>query len=129
MRENKIVIKIKCSVSDIFNFTLNPTNTPKWIASIVEEKSNESPSKLGTIYRNKNKDGIRTEYEIVEFKKNKAFTMKQKDSNYRVRYTLKSLKDGSTELTYFEWVEIGELEDPFSKGTLNKLKAIMEKNR
>ena len=62
MRENKIAIKIKRPVSEVFDFTTNPRNTPKWIESIAEEKANELPIRVGTIYRNKNKDGIWTEY-------------------------------------------------------------------
>ena len=71
MDENKILITIRRSLSDVFSFTTNPENTSKWIVNIVEEKTNELPVKIGTVYRNKNKDGIWTEYEVIEFKRNK----------------------------------------------------------
>lgn len=129
MKENKILITIKQPISSVFNFTLNPANTSKWIPSIVEEKSNESPPRLGTVYTNRNKKCEWTEYKVTEFKKNKSFVMSQKDGSYRVRYIFKSLGDDLTELTYFEWVETGELKDPFSKTALNNLKEIMEQKK
>ena len=64
---------------------------------------------------------------MIEFEKNKVFTLRQKDGNYRVRYTYKPVGGNSTELTYFEWVEEGNLKNPFSQSTLNKLRSIMEK--
>ena len=126
MKYNKISITINKPVNVVFEFTINPVNTPKWILSIVEEKTDESPVRVGTIYRNKNKDGVWTKYEMIEFERNKAFTIKQKGSSYRVRYIFKSLADNSTELTYFEWVEIGSLENPFDMETMKKLKAVLE---
>ena len=129
MKENKILIKIKRPISEVFDFVITPTNTSKWIASIVEEKTDKWPVKIGTVYRNKNKDGVWSEYKLTEFKKNKSFTMSQKGTSYRVRYIFKSLGDKLTEMTYFEWVETGDLEDPFSKGTLNNLKKIMEQKK
>ncbi|MFC2142940.1 SRPBCC family protein [Candidatus Aenigmatarchaeota archaeon] len=127
MKKNKVSVEIKRPVSDVFRFTTNPTNTPKWVESISEEKANKFPVKVGTIYSNKNKDGVWTEYEVIEFKTNDIFTLRQKDSDYRVQYTYIPLDDNSTELIYFEWVENGELIDPFSQETLDKLKSIMEK--
>ena len=126
MKENRISIRIELPVSRVFDFTTNPENTPKWIGSIVEEKTNEWPVRVGTIYRNRNKDGMWTEYELVEFERNKSFTMKQRDGDYSVRYIFTDLGNGSTELTYFEWVEKGDLKDPFTEITLKNLKSVME---
>jgi len=127
MKENRIIIKIRRPVSEVFDFTVTPGNTPKWIINIVEEKTNELPVKLGTIYRIKNKGGVWTEYEVIEFELNKIFTLSQKGTDYKVRYTYKPIENG-TELIYFEWSEKGELEDPFSKSILNKLKSVMEQD-
>lgn len=127
MKENRIAVRIGCPVSKVFDFAVNPANTPKWIAGIVEEKTNEWPPRLGTIYRNKNRDGVWTEYEVVELAKDREFVLRQKGSDYRVRYAFTPRGDGSTELTYFEWVERGELKDPFTKATLDRLKSLLEK--
>lgn len=127
MKENRIAVRIRCPVSKVFDFAVNPANTPKWIAGIVEEKTNEFPPRVGTVYRNKNKDGEWTEYEVVEFAKDREFVLRQKGADYRVRYSFKQLGGGFTELTYFEWVEHGELKDPFTNATLEKLKSLLEK--
>jgi hypothetical protein len=47
------------------------------------------------------------------------------NSNYRVLYTYTDLGN-KTELEYFEWVEAGELEDPFEQDVLTKLKNVIE---
>ncbi|MFH1749658.1 MAG: SRPBCC family protein [bacterium] len=127
MKENKISIKINCPIKEVFKFTINPKSTPKWIDGIVKEETNEWPVKIGTIYRNKSDDNIWNEYGLVEFEPEKLFTLKQKNSNYSVQYTYKSLSENLTELTYYEWVDKGELENPFTIKTLEKLKQILEK--
>ena len=127
MKECKLVIEINCSASEIFEFTLNPANTPLWIDNILHEEKNQSPTKIGTVYRNINKEGKWTEYEIVGFDPNKMFELKQKGGFYHVLYKLEALSADSTKLTYFEWVEEGELDEPFSIIILEKLKRVLER--
>lgn len=127
MRENTLKITIKKPISEIFLWLLDPVNTSLWVTSIVKEERNENPTKLGTIYRNCGKDEKWNEYEITEFEENKSFTFSAKDGNYACRYTFISISNSETELTYFEWVEFGEINGPFAQDILEKLKLILEK--
>ena len=126
MKENKISIQIPKSVDEVFEFTINPANTPRWIQHLDVEETNEWPAKLGTIYRNRGASGAWSEYVVSVFELNKTFELVAKDKNYHVRYTYTELESGDTELEYFEWVDRGELEEPFTQKILEKLKSVME---
>lgn len=127
MKDCKLVININKSVKEIFNFVLDPKNTPLWIDSIVKEEVNETPPRVGTVYRNVNMHGVWSEYHVTHYEENKVFEFVASDKNYHVRYTFTPLTDSSCKLEYFEWVAIGELEAPFTIQILEKLKEIIEK--
>lgn len=126
MKQNRLTIQIHKSASEIFAFTLNPSNTPKWISSIFEEKTNENPTKLGTIYENTGADNKWNTYAITEFEKNKLFTLTSGDKNYHCRYTFRPIDKNKTELEYCEWVDEGALDAPFTLKPLRKLKSVLE---
>lgn len=129
MKDCKLTIKINKSVSKVFEFTTDPTKTPLWVSSIVHEETNENPVKLGTIYKNKNTEGVWQEYEVTEFVKDKMFTFSSKSSTYHVRYTFTPIDENSCELEYYEWVDEGKLDDPFTMDNMEKLKEVIENEK
>lgn len=127
LHTNTLKIKINRPVQDVFEFVIDPANTPKWIDFIKEEKTNEWPVKLGTIYKNQDNTGLWRDLEMTEFEPNKMFVMTNRETGYNVRYTLRPLDEGS-ELEYFEWMDSGELDEPFTLEPLEKLKSILGGN-
>lgn len=121
----QLKVVINKPAAEVFAFTTDPKNTPRWIDSIVVEETNEWPVKLGSIYRNQNRHGEWAEYKVTQFEPNKSFIFSKKGSAYHVRYTFTPVSDNQTELEYYEWVDRGELE-PFTQEALDKLKHVME---
>ncbi len=144
IHSHTLTITIDRPAATVFDYTLDPSNTAKWIDAIADEEANERPPKLGTIYKNQNQDGEWTEYEIVGFEPAEHFTLARSGSSYRVRYSFKPVEAAkaeseapedkpsdkeskvNTELEYHEWVEDGELTDLFSPEALQKLKSLLE---
>lgn len=126
MRKNILYVEINIPAGKVFDFTLNPENTPLWVDSILHEEIDTPIPQLGTHYRNQSMGGQWNEYEVTEFTPEKTFTFTQLDSSYRVRYDFDSLLGGVTKLTYTEWMEEGDLELPFDLLPLEKLKNLIE---
>lgn len=127
MKENKLVIQIRRTPKDIIDFCLDPKNTPKWLDSIVIEETNEWPPKVGTIYRNQNNNGVWSEYKVIALQPPMMFEFASVISTYHVRYRFRPIDANTTELEYFEWVEKGDLEEPFTLDILQKLKLVLER--
>jgi len=127
MRENKITVVINKPIEEVFEFTINPKNTHLWIPSIQEEIAEEFPPKIGTQYKNRDESSNWDFYKVIEYEPNEIFTLSDLDGNYHVRYTYKKLGKNRTEMEYFEWMNHGELKNPFTNDILQKLKSVLEK--
>ena len=126
MKRNKITIVINKSIEVVFEFTTNPKNTHLWIPSIEEEISDKYPPKVGTQYKNRGKGHKWDFYKVVQFTKNKLFFLSDIDGNYFVKYTYRKITDNQTEMEYLEWVENGDLDNPFTEDILQNLKSVLE---
>lgn len=128
MQENKLTVKINKSVSEVFEFTLNPKNTPLWIKYVDFETTSTWPVKVGTTYENHSKKGQVFTFRVTELVKDDHFELEEvgSPSKYQCRYTFRKLSEDSTEFEYYEWVRSGELHFPFTQDILEKLKQVME---
>jgi hypothetical protein len=126
MKNKKLSVVINKPVSVVFGFTTDPANTPKWIDGIVVEETNETPPKLGTIYRNKGRNGKWNKYEMTEFVKDRTFTLGRLNGDYNVRYTFTPINNNHCNFEYYEWVNEGELDNTISQDVLEKLKNVLE---
>lgn len=81
---------------------------------------------MNTQYKNRGKNTEWDVYKVSEFKQNKLFALSDLEKNYNVRYSYKKLDANKTEMTYFEWMNEGELSNPYTESVLLNLKSIME---
>ena len=126
MRENKLTIFINKPIKEVFDYSLESNNVPKWITSIKEEIPEERPVKLGTQLRNIGINGKEwNKYKMIEFNPPKTFTLKRLNGDYFVKYTC-SEKDEGTEFEYFEWAENGDLDGLKEMSALELLKEQIE---
>ncbi len=130
VKDNTLSIVIHKPINEVFEFTVNPRNTPKWIDGIEIEQTNEWPPRLGTIYKNRSKSGPWSEYKVSMYIQEKEFELIKTDSStYHVNYTYSISPDGGTKLVYHEWVTNGKIDEPFTQNTLNRLKLILEEKQ
>jgi uncharacterized protein YndB with AHSA1/START domain len=123
MSENKLTIEIEKPVSEVFKYTINPENTPKWIPSMKKEEA-ETPVGLGKKYRNTS-DGVSwDEFTVTKYEEDKLFELQ--NDIYGVRYTYRVVSQNLTELEYFEWMKKDDLTNPLPMELLARLKGCIE---
>lgn len=126
MKKNELTIVINKPVKQVFRFAITPPNSARWIPGVVKEETSEWPVRVGTVYKLTDKTGSISGVTVVDIKEKKKVEWVSSDGNYHCRYRLKSLSQNITELEYSEWVDKGELEGPFTKEVLSKLKNVLE---
>lgn len=126
MKNNKLTIRINKPVHEVYLFTITPPNSTRWIDGVISEETNEWPVKKGTVYVLQTREGTFSEVTVTDIKSDKFVEWVSKDHNYHCRYSFKSINKNMTELEYFEWVDTGELIEPFSLEILQILKSVLE---
>jgi len=121
MKQVVQTIAIQRSAQEVFNFTIDPANTPKWVDGVVVEHTNEIHTKLGTIYRNQGHDGSWAEFEITDFESGVMFELTKKGDSTHVKYTFRPLGVQKCELEYCVWVSEGELSERFSENNIQSI--------
>lgn len=124
MTTNEIRIVINASPEKLFEFTVEPKNTSKWIEGIEEETVNTDQIGLGTIYTNRFGN-----LEVTDYERNKFFELTNKDTGYICSYTYRKQEDDSTEITYFEYMQDGsELAEPMDRKHFETLQTLFTNN-
>lgn len=126
MKDNKLTIQINKPALQVYAFTLDPKNTPRWIDDSAREETNEWPPKVGTIYKNTGKNGAVLTFIMTEIVPNDYFELTSDDGKYHCRYTFRDLGDSTTEYEYHEWQDDGDLEYVMPREVLEKLKKVLE---
>lgn len=128
MKQNRLTIQINKPSAEVFAYYTNPKNTPLWWDAVTVEETSDWPIKIGTTYRSQSKaSGNWSELFVSDLKENEIFELTSKDGRYHVRYTHKPIDENSMGLEYYEWMDEGELEDPYTMEILGKLKTAIEK--
>ncbi|MFH0949173.1 MAG: hypothetical protein V1802_01670 [Candidatus Aenigmatarchaeota archaeon] len=145
IEKNTLTIEIKSPVDVVFEYTINPDNTPKWIPSIIEEKTSEKPVKVGTIYSQKVRSGskvTKSKLVVTGFMKNRRLDFHQVNGSYSCSYLYKPIEYGirihscsglyepaqcGTRIIYSEENGVGgKLESPMKMETVETLKRLIE---
>lgn len=127
MKENRLTIRINKPSLEVFAYYTNPKNTPLWWDAVSVEETSEWPIKIGTTYRSQGKGSTKwNSYTVTDLKENELFELTSIDGDYHVRYTHKPIDENSMELEYYEWMDNGELENPYTLEILSKLKIAIE---
>jgi uncharacterized protein YndB with AHSA1/START domain len=129
MSKNEITIEIDSPVEDVFSFTIDPTNTPKWLKSIAAESRSDELTSVGTIYTNiSDSEQQETSYRVTAYEVNRLFQLQRIGEDYHCTYVYEPIDNGKrTMLTYIEEVGVGmTLESPLKPEVFNTLKSILE---
>lgn len=123
MKVNELRITIKAPPEIVFEYTLEPKNTPLWVEEAIEMKTDTNQINLGTKYSNE--FIIR---EVIDYDHNKFIELADVDGVYSCSYSFRKIDEGNTELVFFESNSDGsELEYPIEADCFKKLKEILEK--
>lgn len=120
MKTNEMRIVIPASSQEVFEFTIEPNNTQKWINGIETQTVNTDQIGLGTVYSNRYGD-----FEVTDYERNKFIELTNNDIGYVCSYSYRTQGDDSTEITYFEYMQDGsELPNPMNQKNFTTLQTL-----
>jgi hypothetical protein len=125
VKSKTLTVTINRPIDEVWEFTTNPINTPTWLEFIEEERTNEWPAKVGTMYWNRSNQGSENEFKVTAWEPNSHFQLSSMSSPLVVDYEYRETTNGGCELKYSEQDE-GPLSDVFSQAQLEHLKQVME---
>lgn len=119
---NELRIIIDIPREEVFEFVLEPNNTPRWIDFISEESIDTEQIGIGTIYSNDF-----GQLKVSDYERNVYFELNDEDKPYQRSYSFRKVDEDTTEIIYFECMTDGsELQEPFDKKHFEVLKEILE---
>lgn len=108
----------------VFEYVLEPKNTPNWCKSIESESIDTEQIGMGTIYTNNF-----GKLKVTDYERNVYFELSELGTEYQCSYSFHKIDDGSMELVYFEgMLEGSDLDEPMEKESFERLKEILEKD-
>ena len=124
MKANEIRITIASPQEKVFEYTLEPKNTPQWVSDVIEMKTDTDQIDLGTKYFNEF-----ITREVIDYDRNSFIELADVEGPYSCSYSFRKIDDEHTELIYFESHSDGsEIEYPMDKQSFERLKNLLEKN-
>ncbi len=130
MKKNVMVIEINRPIDVVFQFAVNPENTPKWIKSVTEERTSDPSIGLGTLYFQKTLSSDsqvgETTFVVTGFILNRKLDFHLANAKYTCSYTFEPTEMG-TRMSYSEEAGVDvELEDPLDYSALKRFKELLE---
>lgn len=119
----RFLVRVNRQAEEVFDFVVNPANTPRWIDSVAFEEVDEWPVRVGTKYRSRDHAGEWAELGVVAFERGRMFELAGVGGQV-VTYTFRAMPEGGCELEYVEREDDGA----FSQETLVRLKQVVEES-
>lgn len=123
MKANEVRIVINRPQKEVFEFTLEPKNTPLWVHDAIEMQTDTMQINIGTKYSNEF-----ITREVTDYDRDKFLELHDVEGTYSCSYSFRKIDEDTTELVFFESHDnASELEFPIEEKYFQKLKEVLEK--
>jgi hypothetical protein len=126
MKENRLTITIKKPLDEVFVFATQAPNTKYWIPGVIDEAIDTEFVAVGTRHTLTTSDGRSFVVVVAAYKENEYIEWTDEVKIFYCRHEYSTTQQGFTKLDYIEWMEFGELKEPFEQTTMDKLKGVLE---